>query len=64
MVKRNPIGTARSIARFQPDTWFGYGSYKWEQLSTLLARYKKNLALPEEFLTLTEDSAFAKGLTE
>ncbi|CAG9319075.1 unnamed protein product [Blepharisma stoltei] len=64
MVKRNPIGTARSIARFQPEMWFGHDSYKWEQLSTLLARYKKNLALNEEFMTMTENSNFAKALIE
>lgn len=44
MVKRNPIQTARSISRFQPDTWFGYEQYKWTQLLSILEHFKvKNI---------------------
>jgi Sulfotransferase family len=39
MVKRNPIQTARSISRFQPDTWFGFNQYKWRQLLELLKHF-------------------------
>lgn len=40
MVKRNPIQTARSISRFQPDTWFGFEKYKWTQLLSVLDHFK------------------------
>lgn len=40
MIKRNPIQTARSISRFQPDTWFGYEGYKWAQLLEMLENFK------------------------
>jgi hypothetical protein len=40
MVKRNPIQTARSISRFQPDTWFGFEDYKWKQLLGIYKRYE------------------------
>lgn len=39
MVKRNPIQTARSISRFQPDTWFGYDEYKWKQIKQVQEKY-------------------------
>lgn len=51
VVKRNPINTARSIARFQPDTWYGYEDYKWRQLLKLYENNKEALSFDEEFMT-------------
>lgn len=45
MVKRNPIQTARSIARFQPDTWFGFDEYKWKELKKVYERYNVSIYL-------------------
>ena len=69
MVKRNPIQTARSISRFQPDTWFGFEDYKWKQLLEIHKHYNVNpiqqlINLPNEFLDCAEKSVFAKALTE
>ena len=69
MIKRNPIQTARSISRFQPDTWFGYDQYKWKQLLELLERFKggsmqPGFRLSEEYLEHAENCVFAKALVE
>ncbi|OMJ77477.1 hypothetical protein SteCoe_22913 [Stentor coeruleus] len=64
MVKRNPIQTARSISRFQPDTWFGYNKYKWSQLLVLLEHFKHVFKLPEDYISHAEDCVFAKALVE
>ena len=69
MIKRNPIQTARSISRFQPDTWFGFDQYKWKQLLELLERFKvthmqPQFKLSEEYLVHAENSVFAKALVE
>lgn len=67
MVKRNPVGTARSISRFNPRIWYGVGhNHKLNQLLSILPEFEQEFSFSDEFIArmMSNDCIFSKALVE